>query len=301
MKNIRIGSSDIYASEIALGCMRMCAKSVSESEKVIGTCVSNGINFFDHADIYGKGDSERIFGEAFKNLNIKREEVYIQSKCAIVPGKMYDFSKEHIISSVEGSLERLKTDYLDFLLLHRPDTLMEEEIGNAFDYLYTKGMVRYFGVSNHNPFQTELLQSVLHQKIMVNQVQFSLGHTVMIDAGFNVNMKNKPSSVRDGGIIEYSRMKHITIQPWSPMQASKGKTLFEDENINNVLTEMSGLKNITKEACAIAWILRHPAKMQPIIGTMNPERINNISKASDVILSREEWYHMYLGAGNRIP
>ncbi|NRU24271.1 putative oxidoreductase [Clostridium beijerinckii] len=199
MKNIDIGNSGIKASEIGLGCMRMASVEKSEAEKIIKTSLEEGINFFDHADIYGGGKSEEVFADAIKMDSSIREKMIIQTKCSIVPGIMYDFSKEHILNSVDASLKRLKTDYVDTLLLHRPDTLMEpEEVAEAFSKLHESGKVKYFGVSNHTPMQIELLNKYLNNKIIINQLQFSIMHTGMIDAGLNMNIKNDASIDRDG-------------------------------------------------------------------------------------------------------
>lgn len=218
MKYINIGNGEIKASAIALGCMRIADKSVKEVAELINTALEEGINFFDHADIYGGGKSEEVFAEAIDMKPSIREKIIIQTKCGIRKG-YYDFSKEHILKSVDGSLKRLKTDYIDVLLLHRPDTLMEpEEVAEAFSILHSSGKVRNFGVSNFNPMQIELLSKYLNQKLIINQLQFSIMHTGMIDSGFNVNMKVDQSIDRDGSVLEYCRLKNITIQAWSPFQ-----------------------------------------------------------------------------------
>lgn len=304
MKKIKIGGA-FDASEIALGCMRIDSLSKLEAQKLIQTALDQGIDFFDHADIYGGGHSEEIFAEAADLNEDRRERVILQTKCGIRPG-CYDFSKQHILESVEGSLRRLKTDYVDVLLLHRPDTLMEpQEVAEAFDLLYRSGKVRYFGVSNQNPMTMELLGKDLHQRLLINQLQFGLMHTGMIDQGMNANMKNLPSVDRDGGILEYCRLKGITIQPWSPFQYGFFEGVFVDSDkfpeLNRKLDEMAEEKGVTNSALAIAWILRHPAKMQPIVGTTNAQRLAQICKASDVTLTREEWYELYLAAGNQLP
>jgi predicted oxidoreductase len=234
-----------------------------------------------------------------------REKMIIQSKCAIRKG-YYDYSKEHILSSVEGSLKRLKTDYIDTLLLHRPDTLMEpEEVAEAFDELHSSGKVRYFGVSNHNPMQIELLNKYLNQKITINQLQFSIAHTGIIDSGLNVNMKIDPSINRDGSVLEYCRLKDITIQAWSPFQFGFFEGTFLDNDkfpeLNTKINEIASAKGVTNTAIAVAWILRHPAKIQTVVGTTNIQRLKDVSKASEVNLSRQEWYEIYRAAGNKLP
>lgn len=307
MKKIQVAHTDLEVSEIGLGIMRMNSLSNEEAKKVIQAAIDNGITFFDHADIYGGGESERIFGQAFSEMEIARDAVHIQSKTGIVPGKMYDFSKEHIIKSVDESLTRLKVDYLDALLLHRPDTLVEpEEVAAAFDQLEQQGKVRYFGVSNHNPMQIELLKKYVKQPLVFNQLQMSVSHHPMIDAGFNVNRSNELSLDRDGSILDYSRLHDMTIQPWSPFQAGNkcSGIVFdhpEYKELNEVIEKMAEDKGVSREAIAIAWLLRHPAKMQPIIGSMNPDRIAATAKVSGVSLSRLEWYELYRSGGFQLP
>lgn len=305
MKRITIGNSALTASEISLGCMRMADLSKEDANKVINTALENGIDFFDHADIYGGGKSEEVFADAIDMNATIREKMILQSKCGIRQG-FFDFSKEHIIASVEGSLKRLKTDYLDTLLLHRPDTLFEpEEVAAAFTELEKSGKVRHFGVSNQNPGQIELLKKYVDQELIANQLQFSIMHTGMIDTGFNVNMTIDPSLDRDGGILEYSRLNNMTIQAWSPFQYGFFEGVFLDNDkfpeLNKVIDKIAADKGVTNSAIAVAWIQRHPASFQTVVGTMNPGRIADIAKASDVTLSREEWYEIYREAGNQLP
>ncbi|EAF1341645.1 aldo/keto reductase family oxidoreductase [Listeria monocytogenes] len=305
MKRITIGNSALTASEISLGCMRMADLSKEDANKVINTALENGIDFFDHADIYGGGKSEEVFADAIDMNATIREKMILQSKCGIRQG-FFDFSKEHIIASVEGSLKRLKTDYLDTLLLHRPDTLFEpEEVAAAFTELEKSGKVRHFGVSNQNPGQIELLKKYVDQELIANQLQFSIMHTGMIDTGFNVNMTIDPSLDRDGGILEYSRLNNMTIQAWSPFQYGFFEGVFLDNDkfpeLNKVIDKIATDKGVTNSAIAVAWIQRHPASFQTVVGTMNPGRIADIATASDVTLSREEWYEIYRAAGNQLP
>ncbi|HAO5701193.1 TPA: aldo/keto reductase family oxidoreductase [Listeria monocytogenes] len=305
MKRITIGNNALTASEISLGCMRMADLSKEDANKVINTALENGIDFFDHADIYGGGKSEEVFADAIDMNATIREKMILQSKCGIRQG-FFDFSKEHIIASVEGSLKRLKTDYLDTLLLHRPDTLFEpEEVAAAFTELEKSGKVRHFGVSNQNPGQIELLKKYVDQELIANQLQFSIMHTGMIDTGFNVNMTIDPSLDRDGGILEYSRLNNMTIQAWSPFQYGFFEGVFLDNDkfpeLNKVIDKIATDKGVTNSAIAVAWIQRHPASFQTVVGTMNPGRIADIAKASDVTLSREEWYEIYRAAGNQLP
>lgn len=304
MKTVKFGTTNLDVASVILGCMRI--SNAENPVRVIETAVDNGITFFDHADIYGRGECERIFADALGKTEIKRDDLFIQSKCGIVPGKMFDFSKEHIISSVEGILQRLDMDYLDALLLHRPDTLVEpEEVAAAFDQLEQQGKVKYFGVSNQKPGQIELLKKYVKQPLVANQLQFGIMHTGMIDQGIHVNMTDAGSFDHDGEILEYSRLNDMTIQAWSPYQFGFFEGVFigheKFPELNKVLEEMAEKYNTTPTGIASAWILRHPANMQVIAGTMNIQRIEEIAKASEVQMSREDWYSVYMAAGNILP
>lgn len=302
MKIIKLGSSDIDVSAVVLGLMRI--GTAEDPVKVIETAYENGITFFDHADIYGDGKSEMIFADALKKTSIKREDLFIQSKCGIVKGKMYDFSKEHIIESVEKSLKRLDMDYLDSLLLHRPDTLVDPvEVADAFNQLEDEGKVRHFGVSNFNPGQIELLKTSVKQPLLANQLQFGLMHTGMVDAGLNVNRTEAASVDHDGMILEYSRINDMTIQAWSPYQGPNGVFIGDETlpKLNAKLEELAEKYGTTPTGLASTWILHHPANMQVIAGSMNVGRIEQIANASEIELSREDWYSLYLAAGNQLP
>ncbi|HGA4081748.1 TPA: aldo/keto reductase family oxidoreductase [Streptococcus agalactiae] len=300
-----IGQTGIQGTRIALGCMRMSDLEGKQAEEVVGTALDLGINFFDHADIYGGGLSELRFRDAIKHLNVNRDKMIIQSKCGIREG-YFDFSKEYILSSVDGILERLGTEYLDFLILHRPDVLVEpEEVAEAFTKLRAEGKVKHFGVSNQNRFQMELLQSYLDEPLAVNQLQLSPAHTPMFDAGLNVNMLNKASIEHDDGIVDYCRLKRVTIQAWSPFQIDLSRGLFVNhpdyKELNETIAKLAKNYNVSSEAIVIAWILRHPAQIQAIVGSMNPSRLKAIDKANDIALTREEWYDIYRSAGNILP
>ena len=303
MKKINIG--DMSASAVSLGCMRMNGLDEKSVDAIMEADLNNGINYFDHADIYGGGNSERLFGEYLKRNRNSRESIYIQTKCAIHDGQ-YDFSKEHIVSSVDSSLARLGIDYVDALLLHRPDTLMEPEVvAEAFECLKKSGKVRHFGVSNHNPMQIELLKTAVEQPLIINQLQFSATEAGMVTSGMNMNMKNNDSVMHDGSVLEYSRIKNITIQAWSPFQHGFFKGTFIDNEdfpgLNEKLQEIGDKYGLTKTGVAAAWILRHPANMQLIAGTMNPVRLEEICKGADITLTRSEWYEIYRAAGHCLP
>ncbi|NRD78616.1 aldo/keto reductase [Bacillus sp. BRMEA1] len=308
MKYIKIGNTDLSASNMIMGNMRLTQLAVSEAEKLIRTAMEEGINFFDHADIYGKGKCEEIFAEAIQMNPSTREKMIIQSKCGIIsPEGYFDFSKGHIIQSVEGILSRLKTEYLDILLLHRPDPLMEpEEVAEAFEALHNSGKVKYFGVSNHNPTQIELLQKYIPYKLVVNQMQLSIAHTPMIDSGITLNMNIDQAVNRDSSILEYCRLHDITVQAWSPFQHGffEGTFLGDIERypeLNKVLDRLAEKYDVTTTAMAVAWITRHPANIQVVLGTTNVQRMKDACKGAEIKLTRQEWYEIYKAAGNIVP
>ncbi|WP_342420983.1 aldo/keto reductase [Paenibacillus sp. FSL E2-0178] len=305
VKRINVANGALEVAEISLGCMRIADLSPQEADVHIHSALEAGIDFFDHADIYAAGKAEEVFGDVLAASPGMRDQLLIQTKCGIRNG-FFDFSKEHIVSSVENSLKRLKTDYVDVLLLHRPDTLMEpEEVAEAFDQLESRGLVKHFGVSNQNPLQIELLKKNVKQPLLFNQLQLSVMVTGMIDSGINVNMTNSGSVVHDGGILEYSRLHDMTIQPWSPFQYGFFEGVFlgheKFPEVNEVINRLAAEKGVADTAIAIAWLLRHPAKMQPVVGTTNTKRLLDIAKASDITLSRQEWYEIYRAAGNVLP
>ena len=304
MKNIKIGGI-VDASAVSMGCMRLEGANKKDVPTIINTAIECGINHFDHADIYGGGESEIRFGEFMKANPSFRDNIVLQTKCGIRKG-MYDFSKEHIINSVNGSLKRLGVDNIDILLLHRPDTLMEpEEVAEAFDELESSGKVKFFGVSNHNSAQIQLLKTAVKQPIVANQMQFSIMESGMVTSGLNVNMKNDESVMHDGALLEFSRINNITIQTWSPFQAGFFKGSFIDNKkyptLNKKLKELAKKYNTTPTAIASAWILRHPANMQLVSGSMTPSRIKEICTGADIVFTREEWYSVYLAAGYTLP
>lgn len=306
MKKISIGKGALEVPAIGLGCMRITGLNEQAGESLIRSAMELGVNFFDHADIYSGGEAESFFAQAIHMNPEIREKMMIQTKCAIRPGICFDFSKEYILSSVEESLKRLKTDYIDILLLHRPDALMEpEEVAEAFETLRTSGKVRQFGVSNQNPYQIALLNKYCGGHILINQLQLSITNCGMIDAGINVNMSVDAGINRDGGILDYCRLNDITIQAWSPFQYGFFEGVFVGSPkypaLNKELDALAEKYDVTPNAIAIAWILRHPAHIQPIVGTTNEQRFKDICKASDICLTREEWYALYMAAGKQLP
>ncbi|UUZ90310.1 aldo/keto reductase family oxidoreductase [Paenibacillus sp. P25] len=305
MKTIKLGTSALEVPVIAVGCMRINSLSKSEAERFVQSALEIGANFFDHADIYGGGACEEIFADAIRMNDDVRENIILQSKCGIRKG-MFDFSKERILESVDGILKRLKTDYLDVLLLHRPDALVEpEEVAEAFDLLESSGKVRHFGVSNQNPMQMESLKKFVKRPLVANQLQLSITNANMISNGINVNMENESAVNRDGDVLDYCRLHDVTIQPWSPFQYGffEGVFLGDDKfpELNLKIDEIAAKYDVSNTTIAIAWLLRHPARMQPVTGTMNIERLNDCCKASDIYLTREEWYEIYRAAGNVLP
>ena len=308
METLNIAQGPQNASAILLGCMRMPALSVRDAADMIRAAAEEGVNFFDHATCYGNGEAETRFGDAFPLTGLRREDVILQSKCGLhFDRKEFDWSREDILASAEESLKRLKTDYLDVLLLHRPDLLYDpQEVAEAFDELHSQGKVRFFGVSNVTPGQLELLKKYVKQPLVINQLQFSLDQTQLIDPGLYLNnLTTDRSTDRDNGLIDYCRLHDITIQAWSPLQFGMFKGCFVDHpdfpELNRVLGELGEKYNVPKTAIAIAWILRHPARMQAIAGTMNPHHLKDICAASGVHLTHHEWYELYLASGKFLP
>ncbi|MBO3091089.1 aldo/keto reductase [Schleiferilactobacillus harbinensis] len=305
MQYVNIGHSGLRASAIGLGLMRVSKKSDADAAQLVATAIDHGINFFDNADVYSQGKAEKKFGAALKIAAVPREKLVIQTKVGITD-KRYDFSKDHIIEAVNGSLERMGLDYVDSLLLHRPDPLMEpDEIAEAFLQLLNQGKVRQFGVSNFNPMQVALVQQAVPMKLIANQLQLSIMHTGMIDYGMHTNMTDPRSVDHDGGILEYSRLHDMTIQAWSPYQYGFFEGVFIDNpkfpKLNDKLHELAAKYGSNVNALAAAWILRIPANMQVIAGTMNPERLAEIADIDRIKLTKQEWYDIYFAAGNDLP
>ena len=308
MRYITLGQDDKELSEIVLGMMRIEDKSVKEVEELVETALSVGINAFDLADIYGRGRCEELLGLVLKNRPDLREKMWIQSKCGIRIEEFtyFDFSKDYIIKSVDGILQRLKIDHLDSLLLHRPDALMEaEQVAEAFDFLYKQGKVRNFGVSNQNPMMMELLKKDVKQPLAVNQLQLSAAFTPGFESGFHVNMEDSQAAMRDGSIFEYCKLHDVVIQAWSVLQFGYFKGNFvgneKFQALNQVLDRLAIKYGVTSSTIAISWILRYPAKMQAVVGTTNPKHLREVSQAGNFNLTRKEWYEIYLAAGNNLP
>lgn len=308
MRYITLGQDDKELSEIVLGMMRIKDKSVKEVEELVETALSVGINAFDLADIYGRGRCEELLGLVLKNRPDLREKMWIQSKCGIRIEEFtyFDFSKDYIIKSVDGILQRLKIDHLDSLLLHRPDALMEsDQVAEAFALLYKQGKVRDFGVSNQNPMMMELLKKDVKQPLAVNQLQLSAAFTPGFESAFHVNMEDSQAAMRDGSIFEYCQLHDVVIQAWSVLQFGYFKGNFvgneKFQALNQVLDRLAIKYGVTSSTIAISWILRYPAKMQAVVGTTNPKHLREVSRAANFSLTRKEWYEIYLAAGNNLP
>lgn len=308
MRYITLGQDDKELSEIVLGMMRIKDKSVKEVEELVETALSVGINAFDLADIYGRGRCEELLGLVLKNHPDLREKMWIQSKCGIRIEEFtyFDFSKDYIIKSVDGILQRLKIDHLDSLLLHRPDALMEsDQVAEAFNLLYKQGKVRDFGVSNQNPMMMELLKKDVKQPLAVNQLQLSAAFIPGFESAFHVNMEDSQAAMRDGSIFEYCQLHDVVIQAWSVLQFGYFKGNFvgneKFQALNQVLDRLAIKYGVTSSTIAISWILRYPAKMQAVVGTTNPKHLREVSRAANFSLTRKEWYEIYLAAGNNLP
>ncbi|MCT1429727.1 aldo/keto reductase [Brachybacterium muris] len=311
MKQFTMPHTEITAPQVVLGLMRIAEKSDEEIRTLVGAARDAGIDFMDHADVYGGQlhECERRFAQALKLSPSERDELTIQTKAGIVPdGPYFDFSYEHIIESVEGSLKALDTDRIDILLLHRPDALVEpEEVARAFDELHAAGKVLHFGVSNHTPRQIDLLKKHVNQPIVANQLQLSITHSTIVAQGVAMNMQAESQSVTldGGGIVDYCRLNDITIQAWSPFQAGffDGVFLGNDDypELNAVIDRLAAQYDVAPEAIATAWITRHPAQMQVVLGTTTPQRVTDSAAGADVPLTRGEWYELFRAAGWKVP
>ncbi len=310
MKTFTLPGTDLVVPEVVLGLMRIADKTDDEIRTLVGTAADAGIDFVDLADVYGPTlhECEARYGEAMKLTSSAREKVTIQTKAGIVREPLsFDFSYEHLVESVDGSLKALQTDYIDILLLHRPDALVEpEEVARAFDDLQASGKVRHFGVSNSKPSQMELLRRYVTQPIVANQVQLSITHANLFTQGTAINMNGLDQSVdRDNGTVDYCRLHDIALQAWSPFQAGffDGPFLGSDAypELNAVIDRLAGQYGVPAEAIATAWILRHPARWQVVLGTTTPARVTAAAAGSDITLTRYEWYELYRAAGHILP
>ena len=298
-------ASDLRMSNVALGCMRISQLDDSRLNALIDSALECGINYVDHADIYGAGQCETLFGKLMSKRPSLRQQLYIQTKCGICSG-YYDSSKGHIIESAKNSLKRLGIDCLDVLLIHRPDVLCQpDEVAEAFERLSSSGKVRCFGVSNHNPSQIELLRKYMGRNLIINQLQLSVMHSGMIDRGINVNTRFDGATDRDGGVLDYCRLHNMVLQAWSPFQYGFFEGPFVDcekfPELNSILGELAEKYSSTKTGIASAWITRIPALTQIIAGTTSPDRLKEIAAGAQIDLERPDWYKIYRAAGNVLP
>ena len=321
MKHYKIPNTDLSVSRLAYGTWHMggswddgavSAETKTRANSLITKAVEHGINHIDLADIYTKGKSDECVGYALAQNPGLRDKLVLQAKAGIVLGTdeapgHYNFEYDHLVGAVEGTLRRLGTDYVDLLALHRPDPLIEpEEVARAFDHLQSSGKVRYFGVSNHNAGQLALLKRYVQQPIVVNQVELNLLHHHLISDGVVANMTGTSYSGIQG-TLDYCRLNDIMIQAWSPVAGGRVFNSASDapENERNtaqLLEKLAVAHQTTPDAIAYAWLLRHPAKIQPIIGTLNIERFGRIIPADIINLSRIEWYQLLAAArGAGVP
>lgn len=311
MRSVPLGPSGPAVPAVVAGMMRIDGKTDAEVRELYEAARSAGIDFFDHADIYAHElhSAERRFSEALALPSSERAEIRLQTKAGIVrEGPYFDFSYEHIVASVNESLRALETDYVDVLLLHRPDALVEpDEVARAFDELEASGKVRAFGVSNHTPRQIDLLRTAVRQPIVANQVQLSVAHAPIVAQGLAMNMESAPqSAVLDGGgLVDYCRLEGITLQAWSPLQGTRGNGVFLGDpayaELNAVIDTLAARHGVTPIAIAVAWITRHPAGMQVVLGTTTPSRVIDAAAGADVVLTRAEWYALVRAAGYVVP
>lgn len=330
MKTYTVPHTDLVVSRIAYGGIfggwdkgPIASDAIARSTAMVNTAHDNGITFFDHADVYCFGKAETVFGEVLKQSPGLRDKIVIQSKCGIRfqddprPGDPFrlDFSRDHIVGSAEASLRRLATDRLDILLLHRPDALVEpEEVASAFDELKSSGKVRCFGVSNHTADQIELLRKYVNQPLVANQVRLGLAHSYLIADGIEANQEDSTRITHCytgvAGTLDYCRLHDIQVQAYEPL---RGRKLRPPDLLNptadaapevkaaaQVVARLAREKNVTPSAIALAWLLRHPVGIVPVIGTTNLEHLIENCAADRVILSREEWY-VLLACGTGVP
>ena len=303
MKQVRLPNTELDVSAIIYGCMRV-PRDAAEARLRFHRALDCGVTFFDHADIYGGGQCETVFGTMWAD-GLKREDVVVQSKAGIRPGR-YDFSYEHLTTAVDGSLQRLQTDYLDLLLLHRPDVLMQpEEVAKAFDALHNAGKVRHFGVSNQPPLVMALLRQTVRQPLVANQVQLSLSFAHAFDSYIVRGYGDPGEPARGDGTIEDAMLHGHSLQAYGPLGAGKICRDPEDnapESVRSVHAKVKALAGecgCAPEAIALAWLMRHPAGIQPVIGTANLDRIKACCQAPEIELTREQWYELYVAARGR--
>lgn len=310
-------------SPLVFGCMNLgggwnsnplSAADIAEAHLAVDAALDAGIRIFDHADIYTFGKAEQAFGKVLSQRPELRQQISLQSKCGIRFAdsngpQRYDFSKQWLTQSVDNILNRLQTEQLDILLLHRPDPLMQpEEVAATFGQLVQSGKVKHFGVSNMQQHQLALLQSSLVDPLVVNQLELSLGHLAWLDEGTTAGCSGQPPVNFSAGTIEYCRRHKVQLQAWGSL--SQG--LFSGKDVSNqpahirataeLVQQLAAEYQVSKEAIVLGWLMRHPAHIQPVIGSIMPQRIAACAQATQVQLSREHWYALYLAArGQPLP
>lgn len=311
------------ASQIAYGCMGLGGgwnnnpvtnEHIQQAYDVINTALESNINVFDHADIYTFNKAEIAFGSVLKQTPSLRDDMFIQSKCGIrfedelAPGR-YDFSSEWITHSVNGILKRLHTEKLDMLLLHRPDPLMDlHELAESLEFLNAAGKFDYLGVSNMNLHQIRFLQSALNMPIVANQIEMSLAKLDWLNDGVLVGNDGIQNVDFVSGTLEHCQMNNIQIQAWGCLaQGRYSEAGLHSDNANTrntaqLVLNLSEKYQVPSEAIVLAFLLRHPANIQPIIGTTNLDRIRASALATTVSLSREDWYQLFVTSrGHALP
>lgn len=320
---LRLAHTELEVSPVIYGCMQIGGSwteeplsrgAIEHGLACIRAALDGGVNVFDHADIYCRGKSEELFGYAWSELGVKRDDVVLQSKCGIrrpdePPGAphRYDLSRDHILWSVDRILKRLKTDRLDILLLHRPDPLIEpEEVAKAFDELRAQKLVQHFGVSNHNAGQMALLQRALSLPLVANQLEINLLHSDLIDEGVTVDSPQR-GSYRGDGTLDHCRRHDVSVQAYSPVAKGRITSPPHDADdrtraASHVVHEIARARATSPDAIQVAWLLRHPARIQAVLGTTKPQRITDALRGMEFELTRDEWYRLFTaGRGRALP
>ena len=304
MKQIRMGNSSLNAARLAYGCWRI-ADPGTDGRAAVLAAYEAGYTLFDGADIYGGGKAEEAFGRVLREATGMRERLLITSKCGVRPAGSpnsdspgrYDFSAQHIVNSCEQSLKRLGVEMIDLYLLHRPDFLADpHEIAGAFVQLLDAGKVRFFGVSNFRPSLVSALQAACPLPLVTNQIEISLA---------------KLDAFTDGALDQCLERK-LTPMAWSPLGGGllgdgakrllPAQKAYRTDGVVEVLDEIADGRGVSRSVVALAWLLKHPAGIMPIVGTTDPQRIREAARADELELTRDEWYRLLLAArGEPLP
>ena len=284
------------------------------AEKAVEAALEAGITYFDHADIYTLGNAETVFGELLKNNSSLRTKIILQSKAGIclhegvLNSSIYDSSGTYLTQQVEAILKRLHTDYLDVFMLHRPDALMNpKEVGATFNALKKAGKVKRFGVSNMSVSQIQAIQKYCDEPLVANQIQLSLGHSLVLDSGVLVNTKNEIDFNGVEGLLEYGQANKLSIQAYGSLDGGRftgNVSLITDDDKNTItlINELAEKYNTTSASISLAWLFKIPGTIQPIIGSTNSKRIAACKDATTIDLSRLDWYNLWITArGEKLP